>query len=284
MAKEIVRPATPFQLGGGRILPSPNQFYLTGEDSLRIVSANSLVGVAIKIQVRTANLAGDTIPHSFTHTPFTDRSINREDYPVGTGSILNVTVFAGAGAPLVGQTFVIIQLVRGTGAAAVVLGTLLAGYITATQALGFPGSPIRMSTEGDGFVRQIIGSNPVGGVEIVETVPTGARWEVLSIVLVLSTNTVIVNRFLALTMAQPGGVGALLFNTVAQPANTSGIYTFAPNLSVNADAARAYYTTPLPAGHVLLAGGSWATTTLNLTVGDNFTVNRYLVREWLEVP
>jgi hypothetical protein len=192
--REQVFVGQPSIFGGARLLPSPSQFFLTGEDKLRVVSANSLVGVSLKVQWRTATLAGDVVPSSQDHTPNSDRTVNRQDYELGSGSLLNVTVFASAGAPLSGQTFVIVQLVRGDGPAAIVLGTLLAGYVTAVQALGFPGSPIASSTDGHGAIRTIIGTSPAAGVECAEVVPTGARWELVSFVATIVTSATVITR------------------------------------------------------------------------------------------
>src|SRR5439155_18890058 len=104
-----------------------------------------------------------------------------QNYKLGKGAILNLTVFASAGAPLMGQTYVIVQLIKGLTGATIVLGTLLGGYLTATQALGWPGSPIISSTDGEGCTRLIVGTTPAAEANILETVPTGARWELLSL-------------------------------------------------------------------------------------------------------
>jgi len=160
VATEQAFPSSAPIVGGGRLLPTPAQFYVTGEDRLRIVSANAMAGVSLQLHWRHAEPSGRTVPNAQTHTPASDRSIAVTDYPLGVGSLLNVTVFAGAGAPKVGQTYVMVQLVRGTGAAAIVLGTLLAGYVTSTQALGWPGSPIAGSLEGGGAYRSIAGATP----------------------------------------------------------------------------------------------------------------------------
>src|SRR4051794_22422027 len=192
--REQVFVGQPPIFGGSRLLPSPSQFFLTGEDRLRVVSANSLTGVSLKVQWRAATLAGDVVPSSQDHTPNSDRTVKRQDYELGSGSLLNVTVFASAGAPLSGQTFVIVQLVRGDGAAAIVLGTLLAGYVTAVQALGFPGSPIMPSVAGEPCVRAITGTTPAPSATSFETVPTGARWEVMQYQFLLSTGVAVANR------------------------------------------------------------------------------------------
>src|SRR5204863_2582589 len=100
------------------------------------------------------------IANSVDHVPNTDRSVKTSDHPLGVGQLLNLTVFASAGAPLIGQTYVKVQLIRGVGAAAIVLGTLLGGYVTAVHALGFPGSPIENSLTATPAIRYITGTNP----------------------------------------------------------------------------------------------------------------------------
>lgn len=280
---ERVFPAVPFQIGGGRILPSPNQFYLTGEDFLRVVCSNSAAGVTLKIQLRTANALGDTVAHSEDHVPASDRSETREDYAIGSGSLLNVTVFARTGAPLIGQTFVIVQLVRGRGDNAVVLGTLLAGYVTECQALGFPGSPIQTSIEGGGYVRNIVGTDPAAGSEIVETVPAGARWELLSF-----------SAFITKAAVNGGPmelrkiVGANTFwQVVASHTHTAGAtinYIFAQALNTVSAGPPGTGTSnhALPSNCFFNSGDKLQTSLVN-NAGDNWSAPVFAVREWLEV-
>jgi hypothetical protein len=191
---ELVFAGSPAVIGGGRILPSPSSFYVTGEDNLRIVSVNAVVGVSLKLQWRLADSRGVAVPNSVDHTPNTDRTLRHEEYTLGVGQLLNVTVFASAGSPNIGQTYVLVQLVRGSGSAAIVLGTLLGGYVTTTQALGFPGSPIVSSTSAEPAVRLINGTTPPAGVDFSEQCPTGARWQLLSLAAKLQTSAVAATR------------------------------------------------------------------------------------------
>lgn len=280
---ERIFPAQVFNIGGGRIIPSPNQFYLTGEDALRVVSVNSVTGVLVKVQCRTANPQADTVAQSFDHVPTADRVSRTQDYEIGEGSLLNVTAFVGAGAPLVGQTFVIVQIVRGRGAAAVVLGTILAGYITRTQAIGFPGSPIRTSTEGEPAIRTISGTIPAFGGEVIETVPTGARWELLSLLLLLNTGAAVPARQPALLYFASAGGFAISVQTGTIPASTTTNVTWAAGLGTASPAGLNTLQAPLPQPLPLLAGQQFETFTLNLTGGDQYAGVRYSVREWLEV-
>jgi len=282
-ANEQVFPGRPLAFAGGRILPTPSQFYTTGEDRLRIVSVNSLTGVALKVQWRFANSDGQVIPSSQDHTPNTNRSVKTQDYGLAVGSLLNVTVFASAGSPRVGQTYVMVQLVRGVGAAAIVLGTLLAGYVTGTQALGFPGSPIVSSLEGGGLVRTIQGATPAPGAEFTETVPTGARWQLLGLQASLTTSATVANRRPSVVWSVNGAQVGRSVQVTDVAASSSGVFNWAAGMTLSAAIFAGVNVVGLPLDLQLLAADFFASTTTNLQAGDQWTLTRYVVREWLEV-
>ena len=280
--EQVVPGASPI-FGGGRVLPSPSQFFLTGEDRLRVVCVNSQPGVVLKVQWRTALFDGTTVPNSETHTPTSDRTAYTDDFELGAGSLLNVTVFASAGSPVIGQTYVIVQLVRGVGAAAIVLGTILAGYITSTQALGFPGSPIVSSTASEPYIRNIVGTDPPAGSEIVETVPTGARWELVSFYAFLNKAAINggpmelrkysgADQYWAIVTTHTHNAGAAINYHFAQGLNTS---TAGPPASGSSN-----HAVPLNAQ---FAAGDTIKTSLVNNAGDNWSAPFYTVREWLEV-
>ena len=283
MATERAFPATPLIFGGGRILPSPSSYYLTGEDRLRVVSACSVGGVNLKIQWRLVNANGEIIANSVDHAPNSDRSTQTQDYELGGGELLNVTVFAGSGSPSIGQCFVMVQLVRGIGAAAIVLGTLLAGYVTSVQALGFPGSPIQSSLDGPGCVRFIIGTDPAASTEISETVPPGARWELEQITAILVCSAAGGARLPQIFYLLGGAAfGAFVGQYASNPSETS-IYTWGKGMNNTGFAVIERSNAALPTDSTLGAGMKIATSTIALAVGDNWSAPQYTVREWLEV-
>lgn len=279
MVEQIIRPAAP---ASGRVTPASFPFFTTGEDNLRITSWNAAAGVKLKINARTIDPAGKVIPDSWDHTPNTDRSSKSSDLTLSGSTLLNLTVFAGAGSPQIGQTYVIVQLIRGIGTAALVLGTLLSGVVTATQALGFPGSTIAASTDGEPTPRIVVGSQPAAGGEILETVPAGARWELVT----LST------RF-----TEAGGVSAipkLVFDdgaghemcsidAVVGAATTTLTYSWMAGLGYAPTGQNGLRVgTALPIGLRLLAGHRIRTITTLLAGADQYTAPVMLVREWLE--
>jgi hypothetical protein len=279
---ERIYPAIPQIIGGGRILPSPSQFYVTGEDRLRVVTASSIVGAGVKIQWRMATLKGDTVPNSQDHTPNSDRSVKVQDFELGDGSLLNVTAFASAGAIRTGQLYVMIQLVRGRGLAAIVLGTILGGYVTTTQALGFPGSPIVGSLEGGGCPRTISGTDPAAGVEQLETVPTGARWELKAWFGRLVCSATVATRQPTLVLNYSTNNIQIGFPTSAAASQTQN-WMAAQGMPLSTKIGAASDLCGLPIGMQLIAGNSFGTSTTGLQVGDDWGAPVYNVNEWLEV-
>ncbi len=282
MAERIIG-AQPVQVAGARLIAAPFQFLTTDDDNLRVESVNSLAGVVIAIQGRRIDERGFTVPFVFTHTPKSDRTVATSNFKFGRGALLNLTVFASAGAPLSGQTYVVVKLIQGLTGATIVLGTLLSGYVTATQPLGWPGSPIVRSTDGEPALRTITGTTPGVGTDFSETAPTGARWELVILFSRLTTSAAAPTRLPQLRWNTAGLQVGRFINTVAQGPSVVGRYTWAPNLPSVGDTVNLAWTTPTHGRPLLLAGDSFASETINRDAGDQWDAPRYLVREWLEV-
>lgn len=280
--------ATPTTSAGGRVISSPFQFYTTGEERLRVVSVNSLTGVRVKIHFRFLDAFGKVQASGYDHVPNSDRTVHTTEHELGVGSLLNLTVFASTGTPLLGQTFVIVQLIRGVGTAAIILGTLLQGYVTSTQHLGWPGSPISLSTEGQGAIRFLTGTTPAPGAELAESVPTGARWQLLTFYTQFNCSAAAATRTPRLR----------LFN--APVVTNIGIFSSTYNLAANEVAGLTWASglgaqvfdpiTPpgfpalvLPSDTPLTAGMQINTVTQQLQAADQYLAISYMVREWLEV-
>jgi hypothetical protein len=274
----------PAALARGRVVQSPYPFRLSGSDSLRVSCANSLPGVVINVQGRVAVPGGDPSVFSFTFTPTSDRSLTFKDFVLNAGLVTNLTVFVTGAAPLMNQTFVIVQLINAIGAVATVMGTLLAGSVTATQHLGWPGSPIQSSLDGDGYFRNITGTAPGALNEISETVPNGAQWELIGVVLTLTlTNTVA--GPVKLNLKAPGGLVPILAcdKSVSYTAPNTFNFVFGQGLDATDGGTNVNVISmiPLPRRHRLVAGGGFATVTPGMSGADTYSAPIYLVREWL---
>lgn len=275
--------ATPFAGAGGRIIASPFQFVGDADTFLRVTSVCSVSGVTLALQGRRVDEQGALQALQEFHAPFSTRTRKTQDYKLGAGSLLNLTVFATAGSPLAGQCYVMVQLLRNFGGTAIILGTLLGGYVTATQALGFPGSPIASSVEGEPCLRAIVGTTPAVGASIFEAVPAGARWEPLSWRFDFTTSPVVADRKPVLVFNIGGNNIGQVVNFSTIPASNFAHFTFMPLIESTSDPIRNVYQAAWGSRMILLAGSTLQQTAYNLDVNDQFGQPFYLVREWLEV-
>lgn len=268
---------------GGRIIATPFQFYSDGSDNVRVEVWNSASNVTIAVDGRWQQ-ARASVDAFAQRIPVTNtRARNVFDFALGEGYVLNLVVYAAGGTPRIGQTFVRVSLIRGLGGATIVLGTLLQGYVTGVQGLGWPGSPIESSIAGGGLVRFIQGTNPPAGSEIFEQVPTGARWELVQLGAQLVTSAVAGNRRPAITFQ------SLPVNLVSNPnpgvLGPGGSIAFAWGQGMPLDTSFSTLAIwgGLTTGVQLFAGDSIGINTQFLDPGDNWGPPAYYVREWLEV-
>ena len=257
-------------------------FLVTGEDHLRVESVNSLTGVTVSINYRYLEPSGRVQANVQTHIPNSDRTVRRTVHALAEGAMLNLTVFATSGAPLIGQTFVRVQIVRGLTGALVVLGTLLQGYITAAQDLGWPGSPIVNSLDGQPVPRILSGTDPAAGVDINETVPTGARWQLHSFRGELATDATVGARRPRLQILDTGTFFLTLAAPATQPASENRNYYWATGLGHESTVDTQVITSSMPDSLILPAGSQIRTNTSLLAGGDNWGAPLLLVREWIE--
>jgi hypothetical protein len=281
-AGEQVFARSPGASAGSRIIAAPFEFYTTGEDNLRITSFCSVANVALALDLRTIDNKGSINAHRHAHAPSSDRTAKSDDIVLGVGAVMNITTFATAGAPKFGQCFVIVQLIRGIGAAAVVLGTMLQGYVTQRQALGWPGSPIQSSFSGEPPVLQIASGPHALGTDWHIECPAGARWSIENIFTGLVT--VGAATRIAITQISRGGVFTAFINpTQSQVGALSANYTWAPNLLYDQKITSTIQNCPLPAPCMLSAGDQIGGFTIGLTVFDQWNPAQLSYREWLEV-
>lgn len=265
----------------GALAPSPYNFEFTTADALRLTVHNSQTGAVIAVHYRilTRDQGIHATVYQFGATA--DRLATAAEFVIGEGYLLNVTVFASAGSPRRGQTFVRLQVIRGRGEAATVLGTLVQGYVTGNQDRAWPGSPLEGSLEGDGYVRLVQGGDPAGP-EARDAVPTGARWELLSWQAVIFTDASGISRHINLTYDD----GTVVYVRVTNPASIgpskSSTIGFAQGLPLETVILGENNMGGLPRTLVLLAGHRISTLTSNVSLGDNYAQPQMLVREWLE--
>jgi hypothetical protein len=283
MAFETIIRADPLAAAGGKVIATPFQFLTTGEDHLRIRSFNSLAGVVLSIDLRTLDAAGDLQVNSFSHTPNTDRSANVTTIALTKGYVLNLVVRAAAGSPVVGQTYVIVELVRGLNTNAKLLGQLLGAYVTSQQGVAFPGSPIESSIAGGGNYRYFSGTVPAPGAEVSEAVPTGARWEPIAIRFDFLAGPDVGNRYVQGLLK----TSAVSFIGILRPSTATTVGLLVVHIWQRGFVSSAAGGSPISLGSlpdqlIMPAGSTIKSATVGLFGADQFVGVELGVREWLE--
>jgi len=259
-----------------------SSMYMHIDENLRITSYNALANVRLEVRYRFIDCEGTLIPSMEAQVPNTDRSAKSSLLLTPNGWLLGGEVFVSGAAPALGQTFVVVEIVRGVGSNAVSLQVIGAGYVSAKQPLQFPSQTILNSLDTAGTLRSITGTQPAAGAEINETVPTGARWELVAFRDSIVTNATAGNRTSVLFFDD--GVNrwsSFPAMAVIAPSTNSAIEWAVGSTAIatiNGQNAPGL----IPVGLRLPAGARIRSTTANLAAGDQWGAPQYLVREWLE--
>ena len=242
------------------------------EDKSLDIFVESWSSIALTIQVRGISDA-EQIYHD--HTTNSDRSINTSTFNVNSIPKF-ITARASSTGLKRGVCYVRISL-RAEG---VIIATLTRGYISDTSSIYYPYGPNEEANSGYGLVRSILGTNPAAGAEMLETVPTGARWRLQALKITFVTDATVSNRlpeivvdngtFIYLQVDGPQNITA---STTRQVVITPGIVR--TSATANAD------TIGIPSDLYLEADYRIRTLTSNLQAGDNYAAPIYNVEEWI---
>jgi hypothetical protein len=259
-------------------LVDSDAIYCTGEDHLRLTTFNGTAGVILALEGRFMRCDGVVVPIVETHTPNTDRTSKTSLATLAEGYLGNVQLRATTGSPIAGKCYAIVELVRGRAGAVQPLATLLEGYVSDVQRLAWPGSPLRSSVDTPGVSSIITGTDPAANAECLDTVPAGARWEVLSWMGVLVTDANAANRTVTLIIDDGASTLWTCDASAAQAASLTRNYN-AYATGVAPDLTGSTFRLPGPFPLDLPAGARIRTVTNNMQVGDNWGAPKILVRE-----
>jgi hypothetical protein len=196
VAVERVSPgATGSAVIGRGLVASSFQYYLSGDEALR-VTVECLTGardveIAWRLwreQDRQIVLTRDTFK-----TPSLGPSSTTRVYPLDAGALLNLRIACGSTFIAYGLVWIRAQIVRGAGAAENIIGTVLQGFISTQNDLGWPGSPIEKQDQASGFMSSETPAISGGGA--TWTVPTGQRWTPMCGQFTYVAGGVVANRY-----------------------------------------------------------------------------------------
>ena len=163
----------------------------------------------------------------------------------------------------------------------VIVALLMAGYVYDTSKIAYPGGQLEGSTEGPGLIRSITGTDPAAGVEISETVPTGARWRFISMKVTLVTDATVDDRVPTLNLTDGTNELTRFPAPTAHTASITKIYTFSSIGDVTSVISEGIVAST-GIDIILSAGFMIKTFTRGLKAGDNYGAPQLLVEEWIE--
>lgn len=270
---------TPEQFRAISRILSRSPYYVDDNCFCRVKVTCSVAGVAVTVFLRVSTPEGGIKALPIVVQASSNRTTVVSDTLIGAGLVHNVTAICSAGAPLVGQCYVQVQLMQASGSVATLLATLIGGAVTAFQGPGWPGSPIVPSTDIEPVLRNITGTNTAIGSPVNEVVPTGARWQLVSYHHTandtISLSGATINLFL-----QTGGVNMAYFPQTNAFANLTAIDCYyQPTYPLLTGQNGALMAIPMSVGQILVAGD---VITTNTRANGSFSNITYKVREWLE--
>jgi len=255
--------------------------YRVSDDALLVRLYNSLSGATFKVVARVLDPAGVLLVVQKDLTTTSDRTQQVTRMWLPTGQLVSVAVIATAGTPRRGQSWAVVSIESTLPSAVAVLTPLAQGYVTADSALLWPGGPYSSSVEGPGMLRSVTGTDPAAGAEISESVPTNARWRLLSLYALLTTDATVADRTAIFYIDDGTNVLMQLPWTTTQAASATGKYVVGEfATAANTIAGSHWYG--LPAGIRFCQGWRIYTVTTGLVAGDNWGAPQMMVEEWIE--
>jgi len=279
-----VFPGSSTALPGVRLFPAPIQWLFTGEDGLRVLVANVVAGLTLRVAARFLNDdASSPQVLEYDLRPLSSGIMEFHNIPLPRGVLLNVVILALGQVAIRGECFVRVDVIRGRGAMGT-FGTMLSGYVGTWGGLAWPGNPLQSSIEGPGWHHTIINAAPAVGVGHGFNMATRSARRILSARTTLTTSAVAGARRPYLTMFVNGSVVHLSMTGTSQDAGVTKGYTWAEGVGWGLDAAALAGMGVLPVGTRLDSSDTdvaqIAVTADGLLAGDQFGALNVYVEEW----
>ncbi len=274
---------TPEQLGRLRITLARSPYYCEFGYTLKFLFANSVVNQVVQIAIRFMDLEG-TRKNILKNVGITaDRAINQATIQIDEGLLFGVSCATIGIQNDVGTFYAQCSLYL-TPDLTVPLVTLFSGFCTTNQPIAWPYAVTPVTLRPSSYA-VIQGSTPAAGAQAIVTVPTGARWEIISVLGLFGCSVAVANRHVRLFYT----IGTLTviqaINTFLQTAGQLGTYIAgSPWPAQNMAYGIVQYTTlPTPTPLVMQGGDTINTAVDAIQAADTWTGLIVLYREELRI-
>lgn len=239
-------------------------------DRLYVAAYSSVASLVVTFSGYFRKADGEIVEYAVTVNPTSDRAVTAGNQHFGAGFLLSCVATLASGNANRGQCYVRAQVQRSTGTPAIKLHNVLGGYLSDDYSPSFPYGKIEGPLEGPGYIRTYVGTNPAAGADVSETVPTGARWRLLSMYVVLVTSADIALRYAYFDFTHLTLLPWSVLSTQVQTAGLTQYYILSRGLDRAFQATVEYESLPLP--EIWLTGGD--------TIGA-FLVGGVAADDWL---
>ncbi len=288
MADPITFALPPVPFGPAIGVPSALPFIVTGEESLRVVTYSESEVFRINVHWRMLTADRRSI-QVFSETVVPETGVfvrTTRDFSLGPGLILNIGALVTGATVRYGQVYIRVSLVRGTGAAAAILGTLIADYLTDRLPVGWPGSPILHSPDAKNVFFRLSSGAGVPGAQLSNTVPNNARWQLVSWAATLTTDATVATRVARLVCDDGAPANRLAHSTIAFGLTAGLAWRVAWCQGMPIDTAISTVAPAVTGGwpiDLIIFGGSRLLTEVdNMQAGDAWGPAQLSLRQWVE--
>ncbi len=266
-------------------LGTPTQFVLSDVNRLRFLFHTDDAAVVWVVTGRMQRPDTQIVPFAFNVATQGAFIVSTQDLNVGAGTLLTltVTITNQSGVSFWGRNWAQVQVIEGTGAAAIILGTLVQSHATTFMPAAWPGTPFRASIEGPGLVQFQALANPGAGLQAHWNPPGGARARFLSIGFLLTTAAGGGTRTPGVTFLIGGGTALTIWSPVGQAAGVAHQYWFASGgPQIDNSATFGHVNVPLPSYLPLKGFDEVDTAVVSMAGGDTITGCVVAFERWLE--
>jgi hypothetical protein len=255
--------------------------YLSNDEHVRLTAHCSAAGVRLAIEGRLIATDGSINTIRAELAPTSDRIASTTIANAREGWLLHGHVRVLAGAPSLGRCFVRVEVVRGRTGDVTPLMTLAQGNVGELSNLAWPQQLTAAPGDGRGFIRNLTGTDPAAGAEWSETVPTNARWRLISARASLVTDATVPVRTATVIIDDGTTTVFSMPATATQAASLTFTYEYFGAGSAGY-ASGSLIVLPLPPDIVLAPGWRIRSSTGAIVAGDNWSAPQILVEEWIE--
>lgn len=261
----------------------PSVVYVEQTDVLRIAAASSQANESLTVSWRLLLPNGDIVLNQASLAVPATRTIAIHDEPMAEGFLLSVSCRA-ATATTRGQTFARIFLTDPDLGAGQPSYMLMADYVTTAMAPSHPNGRVLAPSEGPGNIIATSISNPLPGAEWTITVPTNARWRLMGLRAIFTTDATVGSRNFRISTVSGGNVVWQVGESKPNAGITNQVYMGpgatraddALTVALNADGF------PYPIDNRLLTGAQIGSLTTFVGPADAWTAISAYVEEWLD--